>query len=282
MGAQDIITKNPQPEQTAPGVTVGTRLFVDEYNTRVFSYSTSSILGKRRVGLIDPKNVKGDIKPTMQSMEAGASVISLQEVITGYSGTVDASVHDYSTLAMQEAVGTTAGVIDHQYPSSPVNGDLATGSTKDLIQLDTGDATAFTSYVGYPIEVSSQAGEKLIAYIKSVNTANDTITPEYPLDEVPATSGTCKLLEGFVLEGGGNITRQREFIFAQDFNNGASHRTVVWRAQSTTGMQIAGQGGAIVMTPLQLKVQGHTRTVDSLLQNVPVTVFGKFGRSNVA
>jgi hypothetical protein len=232
--------------------------------------------------LIDPKNVKGDIKPTMQSMEAGASVISLQEVITGYSGTVDTAVQDYSTLAMQEAVGTTAGVIDQQYPSSPVNGDLATGSTKDLIQLDTGDATAFASYVGYPVEVTSQAGEKLIAYIKSVNTVNDTIVPEYPLDEVPATAGTCKLLEGFVLEGGGNITRQREFIFAQDFNNGASHRTVVWRAQSTTGMQIAGNGGAIVMTPLQLKVQGHTRTVDSLLQNVPVTVFGKYGRSNVA
>jgi len=158
----------------------------------------------------------------------------------------------------------------------------ASGSSlaTNLIQLGAGEAADFAAHVGKCIEipVADATAPKQRNYIRSVDTDNDTLTTAFPMDEVPFPTGTVKLLEGFTQEIGGNFMRYREFIFANDFNNGASHRCVVWRGQPVGGfVPIAGRGKT--KQQMDIKLLGHTRTVDGLAQQVPMTCFGTYGKA---
>lgn len=276
----DINTINPQPVQTAPSVRAGSRMFVDAYNS---GRDYDSLTGKRNVGLLDPADVSGELKPTLVTVGAGAVNVSLEELVSEWAGNLRAGVQEYNPNSMDVAVGTTASDVVDELPDTPVEGDLASGSTKILIQLGTGEAAGFASHVGKPILISKTNSDALPlrTYIRSVDTVNDTITPVYPLDEIPPSTGTVNLLQGFTQEIGGNTMLPKEVIMATDFGNGASHRAIIHKAQPIGGYTFAdGQDKAKQM--LDFKIQGHTKPVEGLQQVIPMTVKGTYGKAPVS
>lgn len=275
----DINTINAQPTQTAPGVRAGSRLYLDAYNSgRLYT----NLTGKRNVGLLDPADVSGELKPTLVTISAGAVNMPLEDLVSEWTGNLRVGVQEYNPNAMDANVGTTASGITDTFPVSPVSGDLAAGSTKTLIQLDEGEAAAFAAHRGKAILISKTDVDALPirAYIQSVDTVNDTITPFYPLDEAPPATGTVQLLKGFVQEVGGNQMLPKEAIMSTDFSNGASHRAVIWKVQATGGYTFAdGQDKAKQM--MDFKIHGHTRPVNGYNQVIPMTVYGELGRAPI-
>lgn len=274
----DVNSQNSAPVQTWLSDKASARVFTDAYNSGREYDGSTAVEGKRQIGLLDPKNGQATLKPDLSPIEAGATKTSLEEILLGWNGTLELTLNDMNPLGKEVQVGTTASSISDTQPDTPVTGALASGSTKDLIQLDTGAAAAFSSSVGKPILVPTANSDApaLRAYIRSVDTTADTITPAFPLDEVPADTGNVALLTGFTQEIGGETMLQREFLISQDMGKGGRHVTVVWRAQPTGGLDIPLANG-VQMQKISAKIQGHTRTVGSQAQQVPMTCFGTYG-----
>lgn len=280
MSDQDINTINQQPEQTAPSATVGVRVFEDVYRS---GRDYDSETGKHSLGVADPQNVTAELVPTLESVTAGAQNISLEELVTGWNGTANVTTQDQNTKMTGAAVGTTISDVVDNYPDTPVTAEIAaTGSTLNTIALVADAAAAFAAHRGRAIEIPTVSGRKMRNYIANVNTDTDVITLFYGMDELPLPAGDIQLLEGFQQEVGGGQLGMRELLFAQDFSNGASHRSVIWKVQSIGGWKPIMTQGTKVIQQAQFKIQGVTRTVASTAQLVPVTVFGKYGRAPIA
>lgn len=278
MGNHDVMSYNPAPDQTWLSDKAASRVFVDAYGTSRAYDGSTAVTGKRQLGLLDPADGTVDLVPELASIDAGATKTSLEEILLGWNGTGKFMIQDTNPLSKEVQVGTSAAAVADTQPDTPVTGTLVSGSTKVLIQLDTGAAAAFSSYLGKPILVPSANADApaIRAYIRSVDTDNDTITPAFPLDEVPATSGDVALLTGFTQEIGGENMLQREFIVSQDLGKGGRHVTVIWRAQPNGGAKINLANG-IQKQEIGLKIQGYNRTVGGLVQQVPMTCFGTYG-----
>lgn len=277
---QDINTVNMQPDQTAPSATAGLRVYEDRYNS---GRDYDSEVGKRNLGLADPQNVNAELVPTLETVGGGAQNMSIEELVTGWNGTANVTTQDTNTGMTSIGIGTTASSTVDTYPTVPVEGNVAsTGSTLNSIKMDTGDAAAFASHLGKPIEIPTAAGSKLRGYIGDVNTVTDTITLFYPIDELPLAGGAVKLLEGFTIEVGGGQLGMRELLFAQDFSTGASHRTILHKVQSVGGWKPMMNQGAKVTQQASFKIQGVSRLVQGRAQLIPVTIKGKYGRAPLA
>lgn len=277
MADQDINTINDLPDQTAPSATAGLRVFEDAYNSGRDHDSTT---GKRSLGLADPQDVSAELVPTLESVTAGAQNISIEELVTGYNGTAKVVVQDQNTNIMEVGMGTTASTVEDTEPTVPITGVVAaTGSTLNTIVLGTGEGADFIAHIGKQIEVPTASGSKLRAYVGSVSV--DTITTFYPMDELPFPTGTVRALEGFQQEIGGGQLSVRELLFAQDFSNGASHRTKIHRVQAIGGWKPMMNQGAKIKRSAEFKIQGVSRPVGGRSQLVPVTIYGKYGLAPV-
>lgn len=270
-----ISDNNPQPGEKNPSTTVGTRIFFDDVDS---GRDYDSLTGKRSGGVMDPKDGSGDLKPTLVSKEAGAVTSSLAEIITGWNGNFRTAIQEISQEAMEQQIGTSAGIIRDGYGSSPVAGDIAaSGSTVTTITMATGEVAAFAGKEGFPIEISA-VGKPMRNYIKKI--VGDVIHTAYEMEEIPTASGTVTILETFTQYVGGNQSRQQEVILAQGFGNGANHYTIINRAQSVGGFSFSAQNG-IVKIPLDVKILSYSKTIDGRVQQAPMTIEGTYGRADV-
>lgn len=280
MADQDINTINQMVDQTAPSASASLRVFFDTYNS---GRDPDSDTGKRNIGKADPKDVSAELVPTLETVGGGAQNMSIEEIVTGWNGSADVTVDDTSTHMMGVGTGTTISKPTLTYPTVAVEGAInATGSTLATIKMATGDAADFAAHKGKAIEIETAAGEPMINYIADVNTTTDVITTFYPMDEVPLAGGDVKLLEGYNQFIGGGQLSMRELIFAQDFSNGASHRTVLHKVQAIGGWTPVMAQGQVVKQKGKFKIQGVGQTVDGKVCLVPVSLIGKYGLAPLA
>lgn len=283
MGAQDINTVQALPEQTFYSSKPGIRLFADQFNSgRAFD----SVTGKRSVGLMDPKDGKFSLKPEFSDVTAGAIDVVLEKLVKGYNGNFTGGFTDLNPNAMQVANGTTIDMVDVQ-PTSPIVGNTnATGSTVTMLKMATGDAADFAGHEGEVVLVprTDTTALPMRGLIQRVDAGTDSIYLAYPLDEVPKASAQVALLEGFEQDLGGNVTKFREFILAQDFLNGASHRTIIWRGQAIGGFDQTLTNDDKTKTMIDVQILGYSRQsagAGNTFQIVPATIKGTYGKANI-
>lgn len=270
------------PKQTLISDKATSRVFSDVYNSGREYDPEQPVTGKIEVGLLDPREGRVNLQPNLETIESGAEVSALEEIVLGWNGTGEFLFQDENPTVSELQNGTTAGRVRDYQPDTPIVGDLATGSTTKLIQLAEGEAAAFAGQEGRVILVPTADDDAppMRTHIRRVDTANDTITPFEPLSDVPAESGEVAVLAGFKQYWGGSVGQQREMIFTQEFGKQGRHVTVIPRCQGTSGKDVSLANG-VQKRRVNMKIQAHSEEVDGYTQQVPLITYGIYGRAAV-
>ena len=283
MAAQDINTNQPLPEQTFYSSKPGVRLFADAQGS---GRAYDSVTGKRAVALLDPKDAKFALKPEFSPVSAGAIDVILEQLLKAWNGNLAGAGQDMNPQAMEIGNGTSIKNVDVQ-PTVAVTGTThaATACTKKALTMATGGGAAFAGTEGKVILIAqtNSNAPPMRGIIQSIS--GEVITLLYELDEIPAVAKAVTLLEGFIQDLGGNQGLIREFIMAQDFLNGASHRTIIWRGQPVSGFDQSMGNDDKTKTMLDIQVLGFAKSsagANNTMQIVPATIYGTYGTAAVA